>query len=129
MSFKQMELDLIDIFIEKYPKLRDIIKSQIDLTESIDREFSGAGIFIFFTIKSNCLKILDTNENLLRVDFACIDSDEFEHSSLATIVFDNGKIDYIELWGGFNKKDYPKSYKIKPINKCGKINYIEDICL
>ena len=33
MSFKQIELDLIDIFIKQYPKLRDIVESQIDLTE------------------------------------------------------------------------------------------------
>jgi len=108
----KIEKDIIYCFSIIYPKIKQTLLSQIPLIEKVHRDFTNIGVFISFKFKDNNYKKNSFSKKLIINDLYLI-SNELEYESAITMHLEkDGKIDYIELFGGFKTKRYPNEYKI-----------------
>lgn len=81
----------------------DLLKSQIDLLEIKDLEYTCTGLFVHFNRPTLIEKFKISQDKLL--DGLIIKANELEMDAEAMLFIENGLIDYLEIWS--HSGEYP----------------------
>lgn len=102
---------------------------QIPFLEEPDYEYTGSGVFIGFSASSSINDFKVTTKEKLILDGVKIESPELEDGAICTLFFEDGIIDYLEIWS--RSGNYPKEEltKYKLIQKWEGSPKKEIVCL
>ena len=95
MIQSQYIYDIIKLLLNS--KEYEMLKNQAYYIKEENYEYTDSGVFISFEHEENSLKYRTTDKHL-RLGGILIKSDEIDIGAEASLVINNGLIDYLEIW-------------------------------